>query len=121
MRGQNLLFTGPCGSGKTYLTCALGAQVCLQGCSTRYYRLSLLLLELGQARVDGSDPRMLNHLARLELLILDDWGLGTGGDGECRAAHGLLEVMDDQYGKSSTVVVSQLPMEGWHSSLTMTG
>lgn len=75
MRGQNLLFTGPCGSGKTYLTCALGDQTCLQGCSTRYYRLSLLLLELSQARVDGSYPRMLNHLARLELLILDDWGL----------------------------------------------
>ncbi|MFQ2692333.1 ATP-binding protein [Aeromonas caviae] len=50
-----------------------------------------------------------------------DWGLGTGGDGECRAAHGLLEVMDDRYGKSSTVVVSQLPTEEWHASLTMTG
>jgi len=75
VRGQNLRFTGPCGSGKTYLTCALGDQASLQGCSTRYYRLSLLLLELSQARVDGGNPRMLNHLALLELLILDDWGL----------------------------------------------
>jgi DNA replication protein DnaC len=74
-RGQNLLITGPCGCGKTYLACALGYQACQQGHSTRYYRLPRLLLELSQAKVDGSYARLLGQLARIELLILDDWGL----------------------------------------------
>ena len=67
---------------KTYLACALGYQACQQGHSTRYYRLPRLLLELSQAKVDGSYARLLGQLARIELLILDDWGLG----GECRTA-----------------------------------
>ena len=71
-RGQNLLITGPCGCGKTYLACALGYQACQQGHSTRYYRLPRLLLELSQAKVDGSYARLLGQLARIELLILND-------------------------------------------------
>lgn len=113
-RGQNLLLTGSCGSGKTYLACALGYQACLQGHSTRYYRLSRLLLELSQARVDGSYARVLNQLARIELLILDDWGLEAMN---AEQRNSLLEVMDDRYGKSSTIVVSQLPTEEWYGSL----
>ncbi len=61
-RGQNLLITGPCGCGKTYLACALGYQACQQGHSTRYYRLPRLLLELSQAKVDGSYARLLGQL-----------------------------------------------------------
>lgn len=75
-RGQNLLITGPCGCGKTYLACVLGYQACQQGHSTRYYRLPLfLLLELSQAKVDGSYARLLGQLARIELLIrmTGDW------------------------------------------------
>lgn len=113
-RGQNLLITGACGSGKTYLACALGYQACLQGRSTRYYRLSRLLLALSQARVDGSYTRLLSQLARTELLLLDDWGLEAVN---AEQRNGLLEVMDDRYGKYSTVVVSQLPTEEWYASL----
>ena len=113
-RGQNLLITGPCGCGKTYLACALGYQACQQGHSTRYYRLPRLLLELSQAKVDGSYARLLGQLARIELLILDDWGL-EAVNAEQRNA--LLEIMDDRYGKYSTVVVSQLPTEEWYASL----
>ena len=113
-RGQNLLITGPCGSGKTYLACALGYQACQQGRSTRYYRLSRLLLELSQAKVDGSYARLLGQLAKIELLLLDDWGLEAV---TAEQRNGLLEVMDDRYGKYSTVVVSQLPTEEWYASL----
>ncbi|MDQ1886721.1 IS21-like element helper ATPase IstB [Aeromonas salmonicida] len=113
-RGQNLLITGPCGSGKTYLACALGYQACLQGRSTRYYRLSRLLLELSQAKADGSYAKVLGQLAKIELLILDDWGLEAVN---AQQRNGLLEVMDDRYGKYSTVVVSQLPTEEWYASL----
>ena len=73
-RGQNLLLTGPCGSGKTYIACALGHSACLRGHSTRYYRLSRLLLELTQAKADGSYHKQLKLLAKVQLLVIDDWG-----------------------------------------------
>ena len=74
-RSHNLLITGPCGSGKTYLGCALGHNACLHGYSVRYYRLSRLLLELTQAKADGSYHKQLKQLAKIQLLIIDDWGL----------------------------------------------
>ncbi|KAE9625315.1 ATP-binding protein [Aeromonas veronii] len=92
----------------------LGYQACQQGHSTHYYRLPRLLLELSQAKVDGSYARQLDQLARIELPILDDWGL-EAVNAEQRNA--LLEIMDDRYGKYSTVVVSQLPTEEWYASL----
>ncbi len=68
-KGQNLLITGPCGSGKTYLGCAIGHQACMNGLSARYYRLSRLLLELTQAKADGSYQKALSQLAKVKLLI----------------------------------------------------
>ena len=72
-RGQNLLITGPCGSGKTYLGCALGHQACLNGLSARYYRISRLLLELTQAKADGTYQKTLNQLAKVNPLWQDSW------------------------------------------------
>lgn len=113
-RAQNLLITGPCGSGKTYLGCALGHNACQQGYSTRYYRLSRLMLELTQAKADGSYRKMLANLAKVQLLILDDWGLET-----LKPAHrnDLMEIMDDRHGQSSTLVISQLPTDQWYVSI----
>ena len=113
-RGQNLLLTGPCGSGKTYLACAIGHNACLHGLSVRYYRLSRLLLELTQARADGSYRQTLKRLARSELLILDDWGLEPL---QSVARHDLLEIMDDRHGHTSTAVVSQLPFDQWYATI----
>ena len=73
-RSQNLLITGPCGSGKTYLACAIGHAACMREYSVRYYRLSRLLLELNQAKADGSYSKLLKQLAKVRLLALDDWG-----------------------------------------------
>jgi DNA replication protein DnaC len=92
----------------------LGYQACLQGRSTRYYRLSRLLLELSQAKADGSYAKLLGQLAKIELLIVDDWGLEAVN---AQQRNGLLEVLDDRYGKYSMAVVSQLPTEEWYASL----
>ena len=113
-RGQNLLMTGPCGSGKTYLACALGHNACLHGYSVRYYRLSRLMLELTQSKADGSYRQRLKQLAKIQLLILDDWGLEPLQPAQ---RHDLLEIMDDRHGQTSTVMISQLPTEQWYSSI----
>lgn len=113
-KAQNLLITGPCGTGKTYIACALGHSACMNGFSTRYYRISRLMLELTQSKADGTYSKLLKNLAKTELLILDDWGLEP-----LKAAqrNDLMEIMDDRHGSSSTVIISQLPTEQWYEMI----
>lgn len=113
-RAQNLLLTGPCGSGKTYLACALGHNACLHGYSVRYYRLSRLLLALTQAKADGSYHKQLKQLAKTQLIAIDDWGLEP-----LTPAHrnDLMEIMDDRHGHTSTLIISQLPTDQWYVSI----
>ncbi len=113
-RGQNLLLTGPCGSGKTYIACALGHSACLRGYSVRYYRLSRLLLELTQAKADGSYHKQLRQLAKVQMLIIDDWGLEPLKPAQ---RNDLMEIMDDRHGHTSTVMISQLPTDQWYASI----
>jgi len=112
--GRNILLTGPTGVGKTFIACALGNAACRQGFRTRYYRVPRLLGDLEMARADGSYPSFLGRLSRLDLLILDDWGLAPLTAPEARD---LLEVVDDRSMTRSTLVSSQLPVENWHSTM----
>lgn len=111
---QNVVLTGPTGVGKTYLACALAQQACRHGYRALYRRASRLFDELTLARAAGSYARLLNRLARTDLLVIDDWGLAAVGDLERRD---LLDVMEDRDGNRSTIMTSQLPVEKWHDHL----
>ena len=113
-KAHNLLLTGPCGTGKTYIACALGQQACLKGYSVRYFRLPRLILALTQAKADGSYSRLLKAIASLNLLIIDDWGLAPLN---AATRNDLMEIMDDRYERSATVIISQLPTEQWYESI----
>lgn len=113
-KAQNILITGPCGSGKTYIACALGHQACLKGFSAKYYRLPRLLLALTQAKADGTYPKLLKTIAGLNLLIIDDWGIESL---TAATRNDLMEIMDDRYGQSSTIMISQLPTDQWYMAI----
>lgn len=108
---HNVLITGPTGVGKSYLASALGQAACRRGLRVLYRRLPRLLEQLSLARADGSYSRLLSKLAKADVLVIDDLGLGSPKEAE---RHDLLEVMEDRYGKLSTVVTSQLPVSKWH-------
>ena len=110
-RHQNLLIIGPTGVGKSWIACALGHKACRDNRSVLYQRMPRLFDALALARGDGRHARVLKSLARVELLILDDWGLAPMTAEQRRD---LLEIMEDRHGRASTIVTSQLPVEHWH-------
>ena len=107
-----MLITGPTGVGKSYLASALGQAACRKGIRVLYRRVPRLFDELALARAEGSYARALARLAKAELLILDDLGLGSAQREAQR--HDLLEVLEDRYGRASTIITSQLEVKKWH-------
>lgn len=111
---QNVLITGPTGCGKTYLGCVLATQACKLGYSVRYFRTSRLLDSLAIAHGDGRFTRMINQIAKTDLLVLDDWGLETLTLGQ---RNDVLELMEDRHGSRSTLITSQVPVKKWHAAI----
>lgn len=107
----NVLLSGPTGVGKSYVACALGQVACRRGHRVLYRRVPRLLDEIALARAEGSCARLLARFAKADILVLDDWGLGTLREAQ---RHDLLEVIEDRYGRASTVITSQLPITKWH-------
>lgn len=111
VRHHNLCLTGPTGTGKTWMACALGNQACRQGLSVRYFRLPRLFETLRIAHGDGSYPRLMNQLVKTQLLILDDWAIAALTAGQ---RSDLMEVIEERHGHQATLIASQLPIEHWH-------
>jgi DNA replication protein DnaC len=110
----NVVITGATGVGKTYVACALAHQACRRGNRAIYRRAPRLFDELALSRADGSYPRLLQKLARVDVLVIDDWGLAAPRDADRRD---LLEILEDRYGSRSTIMTSQLPPDAWHDHL----
>jgi DNA replication protein DnaC len=111
---QNVVITGATGTGKTYLACALSQQACRKGYRALYRRAPRLFDELTLARADGSYSRLLKQLAKVDVLVIDDWGLTPPQEQERRD---LLELLEDRYSTRSTIMTSQLPPSKWHDQL----
>lgn len=110
----NILLTGPCGVGKSFIACALGHKACLEGHKVLYFRAPRLFENLALAKGDGRYNKLINSIAKTDLLIIDDWGLSVLSDQE---RSNMLEILEDRHGIHSTIITSQLPVEHWHEAI----
>lgn len=111
---DNVLLSGPTGVGKTYVASALANLACRLGFTAEVARLTRFLRDLTLAKGDGRYSQRLRRLGKVDLLVLDDWGLAPLTEDTRRD---LLEVLDERHGRRSTLVASQLPIEQWHAAI----
>ena len=106
----NLIVNGPTGTGKTFVACALAHQACRQKRSVLYRRVPELVAALTRARDKGTHERLMTRLTKVDLLLLDDWGLqGFSAEGR----RDLLEIVEARHGRKSILIASQIPVERW--------
>lgn len=110
--GQSILISGPTGAGKSWLACALAQYACRRGYSALYQRVPRLPEELRIRHGSGIFGRWLLQLAKTDVLVLDDWGMG---DLDNTTRSDLLEIIDDRAAHRATIITSQLPIEHWHA------
>jgi DNA replication protein DnaC len=108
---RHCLITGPTGVGKSYLGCALAHKACREGFRALYYYVPKLFRELARAQADGSLTRLLKKLTRVDLLLIDDWGLTPLKPDQYRL---FLEILDDRQGTGAVLITSQYPVNTWH-------
>ena len=110
-RAENVLISGATGCGKSYLSCALGHQACLLGYRTLYFNMNRFSEQIAVAKVDGTYIKWINKIQKASLLILDDFGLQPLTH-EIKLT--ILQILEDRYGKGSTIIASQLPVKAWY-------
>lgn len=113
-RKLNCILCGPTGVGKSFLSCALLNQACRDGFSALYTRAPQLFRDLRAARAEGTLPKLLKKLARVDALAVDDFALAPMDE---HARRDFLDICDDRYLVRSTVLTSQLPVEQWHEPI----
>jgi DNA replication protein DnaC len=111
---RGLLVTGPCGVGKSWLSCALAAKACRDGYTVHYARVPRLFADLELAHGDGRFARLFRTLTKLDLLVLDDFGPDRLSSAQRRD---LMEIVEDRHGRKSTLITSQLPVGTWHDMI----
>jgi DNA replication protein DnaC len=109
-KAQNAIIIGPTGVGKTYLACAIANRACRNGFAAMYKRAPRLYQEIAIARADGSYPKLMNKLAKIKVLIIDDFCIAPMSDPQRRD---LLEVLEDRQSLTSTIIATQMPVETW--------
>lgn len=110
--GHSILISGPTGAGKSWLACALAQYACRRGHSAFYQRVPRLPEEMQVRHGSGAFGKWLIQLAKTDVLVLDDWGMGAL-DAQTRSD--LLEIIDDRAAHKATIITSQLPVEHWHA------
>jgi len=110
-RAENLFITGATGCGKSYIACALGNQACLMGYRTIYFNMNRFLEQIAVAKVDGTFIKWINRIQKTALIIFDDFGLQPLSH-QIKLA--LLQILEDRYAQSSTIICSQLPLDKWY-------
>lgn len=111
---EQIILTGQTGTGKTWLACAFGHQAARLDHSVSYVRMPRLFEDMAMARLDGRFPRLVDKLARVQLLVLDDWGTHGLTD---QQRLDLLELFEERYQRRSTIITAQLPVSGWHDMI----
>jgi len=109
--GQNCIITGPTGIGKSWLACALAQKACRDGYNALYQNASRMFRDLLAAQVDGTLTRLVQRLSRIDLLVIDDWGLPLATPAQYRH---LLEVLEEREDRGSVMITSQYPRGSWH-------
>lgn len=114
-KGESILVTGKTGSGKSFITSAIGHHACSRGFNVGYYNTQKFMAKTKMARVDGSILKFFDKISKTQLLILDDFGLTQL---EKQQQYDLMEVIEDRHGKCSTIISSQLPVECWYDVIS---
>lgn len=110
-RAENLLITGKTGCGKSYLACAIGRQACFLGLRVEYFSMNKFIERIALAKIEGSILKVVNHIEKNDMIILDDFGLQPLTD---NARLALLQILEDCYERKSVIITSQLPVSKWY-------
>jgi len=110
----NILITGPTGVGKSFIAAALAHAACRADFSVRCFRLPRLVEEITRYAALQRRSALYRQLAKVDLLLIDDFGLTPLAADTVRD---LLEILDDRYDRKSTLITSQIPIDQWHDYL----